>query len=166
MHAWTFFFSFRGRINRAKYWLALLIFCVIDVVLGLIGVGIGKGVVLQIVSSALNLAIFISTLALSLKRLHDRDRSAWWLLLFYVGPFLVGFSGWMLLWATPGSFGDLRLLSLFLLRLCLMAAIALAIWGQIEIGFRRGTTGYNRFGADPLAKQPRPLAGATAQLAR
>jgi hypothetical protein len=47
-----------------------------------------------------------------------------------------------------------------------MAAIALAIWGQVEIGFRRGTSGYNRFGADPLARKPRPAAGAAAQLAR
>jgi uncharacterized membrane protein YhaH (DUF805 family) len=166
MDAWTFFFGFKGRINRAKYWLALLVFCMIDIALVLLGWAIGKGVAFQIVSAAFNLAIFVSTLALSLKRLHDRDRSAWWLLLFYVGPFPIGFFGWALLWATTGSFGDLRTVSLFMLRLCLMAAIALAIWGQVEIGFRRGTSGYNRFGADPLARKPRPAAGAAAQLAR
>ena len=30
-------FSFRGRINRAKYWLALLVFLVADIVLELVG---------------------------------------------------------------------------------------------------------------------------------
>lgn len=166
MDAWTFFFGFQGRINRAKYWLALLIFFVVDVALGLIGLALGKSVVFQIASSAANVAIFISTLAISIRRLHDCDRSAWWLLLFYVGPFLVGFSGWAFLWATAGSFGDLRLFSLFLLRLGLLAAIALAIWGQVEIGFRRGGTGYNRFGADPLTKRPRRWARPVAQFGR
>lgn len=175
MDAWTFFFGFRGRINRAKYWLALLIFCIVDVVLSLVGLAVGKDLAFQkdlpfqIVSSAVNFAIFVSTLAVGVKRLHDRDRSAWWLLLFYVGPFLVALSGWLLLWATAGSFGDARLVSLFMLRLCLMGGIALAIWGSVEIGFRRGTTGYNRFGADPLAKKPRPprpLAGSAVQFAR
>lgn len=166
MDAWTLFFGFRGRINRAKYWLALLILFTADVVLSLLGFAFGKGITLQIVSYAVNFAIFVSTIALGIKRLHDRDRSAWWLLLFYIGPFLVGITGWLLLWATAGSFGDVRVVSLFMLRLCLMGGIALAIWGQVEIGFRRGTTGYNRFGADPLAKRPRPLVGAAARIGR
>lgn len=169
MDAWTFLFGFRGRINRAKYWLALLLFSIVGVALGLIGLAVGKGLPFQIVSSTVNVAIFVSTLAVGVKRLHDRDRSAWWLFLFYIGPLLIGLAGWSLVWATAGSFGDVRVVSLFALRLCLMAGIALAVWGQAEIGFRRGTTGYNRFGADPLAKKlrpPRPLAGAAAQFAR
>jgi uncharacterized membrane protein YhaH (DUF805 family) len=34
-------FSFRGRINRAKYWLALLVFLVADIVLELVGWALG-----------------------------------------------------------------------------------------------------------------------------
>jgi len=152
MNQWTFFFGFRGRINRAKYWLALLILFTADATLTLLGRAVGGGTTLQVVSYAANLAIFISTLALGAKRLHDRDRSAWWLCLFYLGPFLIGITGWLFVWATAGSFGDVRVFSLFLLRLCLLGSIALAIWGSAEVGFRRGITGYNRFGADPLAK--------------
>ena len=152
MNQWTFFFGFRGRINRAKYWLALLILFTADVALTLLGRAVGGGTTFQVVSHAVNLAIFISTLALGVKRMHDRDRSGWWLLLYYMGPFLVGIAGWLFVWATAGSFGDVRVFSLFLLRLSLLGAIALAIWGAVEVGFRRGTTGYNRFGADPLAK--------------
>jgi uncharacterized membrane protein YhaH (DUF805 family) len=152
MDAWRLFFGFRGRINRAKYWLALLILFTGDAALTLLGRAAGGGTTFQVVSHAVNLAIFVSTLALGIKRLHDRDRAAWWLLLFYIGPFLVGLAGWLFLWTTAGSFGDTRVVSLFLLRLSLLAGIALAIWGQVEIGFRRGTAGYNRFGADPLAK--------------
>ena len=161
MDTWTFFFGFRGRINRAKYWLAMLIFLIIDVVLSLIGLAVGKGVAFQIVSYGVNLVIFVSTIAVSIKRLHDRDRSAWWLLSLYIVPLLLIVVGGFLLWNATGSFGDARDVSLLLLRLCLLAGIAFCIWGLVEIGFRRGTTGYNRFGADPLAK--RPSVGAAAQ---
>jgi uncharacterized membrane protein YhaH (DUF805 family) len=166
MDAWTFFFDFRGRINRAKYWLALLIFFSIDVALSLIGLAVGKGLIFQIISYGVNLAIFVSTIAVAIKRLHDRDRSGGWLFLFYFAPGLFAFPALALIWAAAGSFGDARVLVLFLLRLCLLAAFALAIWGLVEMGFRRGTPGYNRFGADPLAKRPRHLVGAAAQLAR
>lgn len=152
MDAWTFFFGFRGRINRAKYWLALLIFLVIDVVLSLIGLAVGKGMAFQIVSYGVNLPIFVSTIAVSIKRLHDRDRSAWWFLLLYIVPVALIVVGGFLLWSVAGSFGDVRDVSLLLLRLCVLGGIAFCIWGQVEIGFRRGTAGYNRFGADPLAK--------------
>ena len=152
MHAWTLFFGFRGRINRAKYWLALLILFAADAALTLFGHAVGGGTTVQVVFYAVNVAIFTSTLALGTRRLHDRDRSAWWLLLFYIGPFLIGFAGWAFLWATAGSPSDVRMFALFLLRLCLLAGIALALWGAVEVGFRRGTPGYNRFGADPLAK--------------
>jgi len=159
MDTWMFFFGFRGRINRAKYWLAMLIFLVIDVVLSLIGFAVGKGVAFQIVSYGVNLAIFVSTVAVSIKRLHDRDRSAWWLLSLYIVPLLLIVVGGFL-WNATGSFGDASV-SLLLLRLCLLGGIAFCIWGLVEIGFRRGTTGYNRFGVDPLAK--RPSVGAAVQ---
>ncbi|MCA9099987.1 MAG: DUF805 domain-containing protein [Planctomycetales bacterium] len=76
-------FSFRGRIPRRYYW----------------GANIGVGVVFNIAESALDglasqvpvasalaflllLVVFVwITLAVQAKRLHDRDRSAWWLLL-------------------------------------------------------------------------------------
>jgi len=41
MDWWAFFFSFRGRINRAKYWLALLIFSIVGAVQGLGGLAFG-----------------------------------------------------------------------------------------------------------------------------
>lgn len=161
MDTWTFFFGFRGRINRAKYWLAMLIFLVIDVVLSLIGLAIGKGLAFQIASYGVDFAIFVATIAVSIKRLHDRDRSAWWLWLLYIVPVVLIVVGGFLLWSAAGSFGDAKDVSLFLLRLCVLAGIAFCTWGLVEIGFRRGTTGYNRFGADPLAK--RPSVGAAVQ---
>jgi uncharacterized membrane protein YhaH (DUF805 family) len=59
------------------------------------------------------------------------------------------------MWVTAGAYGDVRYLALFLIRLCFVGAFALAIWGLVEMGCLRGTAGYNRFGADPLARRPR-----------
>jgi len=92
-----------------------------------------------------NLAIFVASFAIAIKRLHDRNRSAWWLLLFYMGPVLFIATGVAIMWPTAGG-------ASFLLGLCLIGGFALAIWGSVEIGFLRGTTGYNRFGPDPLAR--------------
>jgi uncharacterized membrane protein YhaH (DUF805 family) len=164
MDAWTFFFGFRGRINRAKYWLALLSFVIADVALLLLGAAVGNGTAFHVFSYPVSLAIFVSSLAVGVRRVHDRDRSAWWLFLFYIAPGLFALPSLALIWAAMGSFGDARVLSLLVLRLCLVGAFALAIWGVVELGFLRSTTGYNRFGADPLAKTLRSLVEPAAQL--
>jgi uncharacterized membrane protein YhaH (DUF805 family) len=160
----AFFFSFRGRINRAKYWAAMLIYFIVGVVLMLVGFAVGNAATFRIVSELINLAIFVSSLAVTVKRLHDRDRPAWWLLLFYTGVALAIAAGGALLWSAMDAFGDTRVLSLFLVRLCLLGGIAFGFWSLVEIGFRRGTTGYNRFGPDPLAKRPRASAAAATAL--
>ena len=166
MDTWTFFFDFRGRINRSRYWLALLIFLIVDVALSLIGLAVDKGLAFQVVSYGLNAAMFLSTIALSIKRLHDRDRSAWWLLSFYIVPALIVAVGGFLLWNAAGSFGDVKDVSLLLLRVCVLGGVTFCFWGLAEIGFRRGTTGYNRFGPDPLARRSRTWVRPAAQLGR
>jgi uncharacterized membrane protein YhaH (DUF805 family) len=138
-------FSFRGRINRAKYWLAVLIIFVFDIVLSLLGLAIANTTLFQIFSVLVNVPIFVASFAIAIKRLHDRNRSAWWLLFFYMGPVVFIAAGLAIMWSTADG-------ASFLLRLCLIGALALMIWGTVEIGFLRGTTGYNRFGPDPLAR--------------
>jgi uncharacterized membrane protein YhaH (DUF805 family) len=152
-------FSFRGRINRAKYWLAVLVFVVADAVLGLLGWVLDNGVAVQILSFVVNLAVLIASIAVCIKRLHDRDRSGWWLLLFYVGPVAVALIGGFFFWAAADTVGMSAEWSYLGLRLCLLGGIALAIWGFVEIGCRRGTAGYNRFGPDPLKRQAHPAHG-------
>jgi uncharacterized membrane protein YhaH (DUF805 family) len=152
MDWWAFFFSFRGRINRAKYWLALLIFTIVGVVQSLIGLAFGNAVILHMFNFLIDLAVLVASIAVAIKRLHDRDRSAWWLLPFYLGPFALAGVGGAIMWAGASSVGLTEDWSLFP-RLCLLGGPALLVWGLVEIGFRRGTAGYNRFGPDPLRKQ-------------
>jgi uncharacterized membrane protein YhaH (DUF805 family) len=76
MNWWAVFFGFSGRINRAKYWLGVLafylsIFAALCVPGGL--VGSGSILVLLLPACWIHLAV-------AAKRLHDLDKSAWWLL--------------------------------------------------------------------------------------
>jgi len=149
----SLFFSFRGRISRAKFWLACLIFFGIGVVLALIGLVAGGSMVFEGFSALINLAMFVAGLAVAAKRLHDRDRSAWWLVLFYFGPALFAVIGGGIMWASLDAVGMTADTSLLLLKLCFLGGFAIGIWGFVEIGCLRGTVGYNRFGPDPLPRQ-------------
>jgi len=149
----SLFFSFRGRINRAKFWLACLVFFGVGVALGLIGLVAGDGVVFQGLEALVNLAMFVAGLAVAAKRLHDRDKSAWWLVLFYFGPAVFIVIGGGIMWGAAGAVGMTVDVSLLLLKLCILGGIAIGIWGFVEIGCLRGTPGYNRFGADPLPRR-------------
>lgn len=84
-------FSFRGRIGRATWWrwgVAAMIggWLLIAALLGIAGVPAMRA------EGAANLLLLWPTLAISAKRWHDRDKSAWWLLVT-----LLPLVGW--LWA-------------------------------------------------------------------
>jgi uncharacterized membrane protein YhaH (DUF805 family) len=82
--------------------------------------------------------------ATAIKRLHDRDKSGWWLLPFFVVPGLYE------------QFAD-RLPDSYLTIWCAWAAFALYLWGFVELYFLKGTNWTNRFGPSPLPKmQSRP----------
>lgn len=181
---WTWYLlGFRGRINRAKYWLAMavcigwMIFSLWMVVLaiGLLGaagllpdkpysihIDVQKifglldpatyravsrsdlvGIAGYLISMPVVLWIYLAN---SIKRLHDRDRSGWWMVPFFVLPGLVGqFSSWL------GDFDGHGLISL--------AAGLLYLWGGIEMYLLKGSPRTNRFGPSPLPKtQSRPRA--------
>jgi uncharacterized membrane protein YhaH (DUF805 family) len=128
-------FSFRGRINRMPYWLVSLgMLIVMAAVFALVGISS----VLQ--SPMLLLLLLIPSIwigvALAVKRLHDRNKSAWWLVIFYLLPGILEGMG--------GFAGDAAIV-------LLIASLALSIWALVELGFLRGTAGPNDYGPDPLA---------------
>jgi uncharacterized membrane protein YhaH (DUF805 family) len=147
-------FSFSGRLNRKPYWLttlamiAVLLVAAIVVMIvaggamalsgngssGLAGLGLGIILVLIIIYIPL---LWIG-LSLGAKRLHDRNKSAWWLVLFWLVPGVLQGVG-----EQVGTIG--LVLSI--------AAFAISIWGLVEIGFLRGTVGPNQYGPDPLEGQ-------------
>jgi uncharacterized membrane protein YhaH (DUF805 family) len=142
-------FSFQGRINRKPWWLVGLAVMVTMVVVLIVtamfgGVGISSDDPMGIIAALGVMAIFFLLLiipliwiglALGAKRLHDRNKSAWWLILFYLVPGILDTIG--------EQFGGVSLVFS-------LAAFALSIWGLVELGFLRGTAGTNQYGPDPL----------------
>ncbi len=77
---------FDGRARRQEYWMFFLVNIIISIVLNLIGRAIGLDSVL---SGIYSLALLVPSLAVAVRRLHDTDRSGWWLLIGLIP--LVGF---------------------------------------------------------------------------
>ncbi len=134
------FFSFQGRINRAKFWLVSLIWLAVWLVVWFLIVAAvfatGRWGLAALVGIVIMIAAIVSGIAVGIRRLHDRDKSGWWLLLFYLAPAILQQVG-----AHAGAGG--LVLSL--------AGFAISIWMIVELGCLRGTVGANQYGPDPLA---------------
>ncbi len=86
---WThLFFQFDGRINRAKWWLGAVILWVVEGIIFAI-VRDNTGIV-----SLVSLVFLWPSLALGIKRFHDRDKSGWWVLIGLIP--IIGFF-WLLI---------------------------------------------------------------------
>ena len=199
-----FLFSFKGRINRAKYWLGSLVMLAWTLLLALVayawlarlmtgdhlasgklstdfricGFGMHFGVTLKgtelasgqtsihigldqllnlfdpatyhalslgevmllVVNVAATSTLLWIYLAISIKRLHDRDRSGWWMVPFALLPDLLQHHAD----ALPDSYWMVPLG---------IAAVVLPMWAFIELGCLKGSASTNRFGPNPLGKQ-------------
>lgn len=82
------------------------------------------------------------------RRLHDRDRSAWWLGLAYGAPALAFLLIAKLVLPERERLGDE--LVMVVAGALLFVAVAPSFWIFFEAFFLRGTRGANRFGPDPL----------------
>jgi uncharacterized membrane protein YhaH (DUF805 family) len=104
--------DFNGRARRSEYWLFTLFLVIVEVVyfvlLGVTG-GFspegpnGAAMGLMGIFSLFFLAMFIPILAVGIRRLHDTDRSGWWLLI----SLIPGLGGLVLLifYLLPGTNG-------------------------------------------------------------
>jgi uncharacterized membrane protein YhaH (DUF805 family) len=114
--------SFKGRINRAKFWLGILLANLLLLAVALLSVFVdamtgGNG---EQLSGPAEVAMWVgsfawaaSVLAIHVKRWHDLDKSGWLVLLLFVP--LIG-----------------------------------PIWALVDCGCLEGTRGQNAHGPDPL----------------
>jgi uncharacterized membrane protein YhaH (DUF805 family) len=171
-----YLFRFDGRINRAKYWLAgLIIVCWMAFMAAIVAAfgarsfgfsvndifkavdpetyrALSRTDVPLVLAKIIGTPLFVWVLAAtSIKRLHDRDKSAWWVMPFFVLPGLIN----QFLDRIGNDYVSLALALL---------SFVLATWGGIELLFFRGSRKTNRFGADPLFVSPagRPGLGSAA----
>lgn len=142
--------GFSGRIGRRDFWIGSLAFIPVFIVLlfGLAGIMRPTGATqleLFAVFASQAVALWISA-ALIVKRLHDRNKSAWWYPLFGLGPFVAywlgnEFSSNISNQLNPAQLGFWLL------------SLALWLWAIVELGFMPGTKGPNQYGP---ATRPTP----------
>ena len=154
--------SFNGRIGRAKYWLASIILVVTFMALAFLAmvllVGMFRGVfTFAVWRSAddiiLNLVVFASQLlilypwaALTVKRLHDRNRSGYLAAFLLVPSIITAVTDMLGLTSGSNILGPLDyVLSGFVL--------IVTVWFFIDLGCLRGTVGNNQYGPDPLVEK-------------
>jgi uncharacterized membrane protein YhaH (DUF805 family) len=98
---------FDGRAQRKEYWLFVLFNLIIAVVLsfvdrmtGTYSADYGMGAL----GAAYALAVLLPGIGVSVRRLHDTDRSGWWLLIVFI-PILgaLVLLVFMILDGTPGT---------------------------------------------------------------
>jgi len=141
----------RGRIGRRDYWTSTLLYLVgwfvgaailitlaalnynppDDVVTARTIVGFVLLGIAMIVFVFVTVAGFAS---IGVRRLHDRGKTGYWLLLYYLLPSM------MLRHAGSDGVGMIFWLAIF----------AIVIWVIVDLGILRGQAGSNAFGADPL----------------
>lgn len=96
---------FAGRARRMEFWMFLLINFIVSIILTCIDIFVGTAVLGMIYS----LAVLIPSLAVTVRRLHDIDRTGWWVLIALV-PVIgaIVLLVFAVLDGTPGSnrFGD------------------------------------------------------------
>ena len=105
------YFDFRSRSTRAEYWWWVLFVILSQQALNVVNIRIGI---------LFGLAVLIPGLALGTRRLHDINKSGWWLLMWF-GIFLIRFG-------------------IFLIA----PVIVLIVWHT-----KRSDEGTNKYGPDP-----------------
>ena len=135
-------FSFQGRLNRKPYWMTAIATMVIIIVLLLFALILIREHRFEFAGLTLTLLVILYIpliwigLAIGAKRLHDRDKSAWWLLVFYAAPGILSTAGNRM---EEVGFIILHIIS-----------FGISVWAFVELGCLRGTPGPNRYGPDPL----------------
>jgi len=138
---------FRGRAPRSEYWYFLLFEFLVSIPAAMIDQAIpGKT---SAISGLVSLAFFLPRLAVTVRRLHDVNRSGWWL----GGFFLAVVAGLILiigaLGNSLGSNPDFQSPIGLIAAGVLIGAFFYGIW-LFVLSVLKGTTGPNDYGEDPL----------------
>lgn len=94
---------FGGRAGRPEYWYFVLFNLAVSLVLGFLDGFLGtfsNSARIGLLGGLYSLAVLCPTIGLGMRRLHDINRSGWWLLIGFI-PIV----GWIVLivWAATGS---------------------------------------------------------------
>jgi uncharacterized membrane protein YhaH (DUF805 family) len=152
-HLRRMLFSFHGRVTRKSFWWTFPIYFLYGAMVNaIIAVALphASTTLYGVLLTAFAIApIVVSATATAVRRLHDRNKSGRWLLVFCLVPVAI----------VGGSTGAAIPPAVYMLPVEIIL-----IWAVIELGCRRGTVGPNKYGPELLAapRRPAPSGGAGA----
>jgi uncharacterized membrane protein YhaH (DUF805 family) len=94
--------NFSGRAIRSEYWYWVLFVILAEIVTSIIDYVIGA----KITTGLFGLATFLPSLAVAIRRLHDIDRTGWWIFLVLIP--LIGAIVLIVWYCTKGTEGPNR----------------------------------------------------------
>ena len=94
--------DFSGRARREEFWMFVAVNIGVSIAVAVVAVVIH----IWLLSTIYSLALLIPSLAVSVRRLHDTDRSGWWLLIGLVP--LIGIIVLIIFYVQDGSPGENR----------------------------------------------------------
>lgn len=163
--------DFSGRSRRMEYWMWILFQFLISMgfmilLVGVAGAGIMSGdpnqmmaaggiaLVIYLLYVLVGLVFLIPSLAVTVRRLHDSNRSGWWILAPVV-PYLLMIVATMAVVGSAGDKPDTTTLGMVGLVLMVfgLAALVLGIVVLVFL-FLEGTRGPNKYGPDPKSPTP------------
>jgi uncharacterized membrane protein YhaH (DUF805 family) len=138
--------DFSGRAPRAEYWWFYLGTVIVQIPLSIVDEAVKSW---NPLTSLFSLVTLLPWLAVSVRRLHDIDRTGWWLAAFFL-PFVV-VGAWAAVAILPYLPGTPPEPSGSFLVTMIVGVIAFCILGIVMLVFMvtPGTQGPNRFGDDP-----------------
>ena len=154
--------DFSGRSRRMEFWMWQLLQVIVYVVVVVLAMAVGGGammsgdpaammaagggmLIIMLLYMVYALAVLVPSLAVAVRRLHDTERSGWWILAPIV-PYLVALVA-VMGGAATGTQSGLATAGIVSL-ICMLAALVLALV-LLVFYFIEGTKGPNKYGPDP-----------------
>ena len=137
--------SFAGRIGRKQFWIGfvpLVVVMVVILFLSLYAVGETDQWVFRLNKFIVMLIFMYPLMALGVKRLHDRGRPGYAVLVFFIPWLLHQITN---LLEITGDFTSLNSLDLVFH----MVNLLISIWFFVDLGILRGQRNTNQYGPDP-----------------
>ena len=97
--------TFTGRGSRSEFWWFYLFTVLVAWAASIVGAVTGGEQMASVMSLLVNLALMIPGIAASARRLHDTDRSGWWLLISLT---IIGIIVLIVFWAQESQQGTNR----------------------------------------------------------
>lgn len=142
-----------GRIGRQQWWIGIVVLIVISIVASIILgiISLGNATVMAWLAVLLNLALIWPSYCIGIKRRHDRDNDGTDLKILIAGSLILNLLQATGIGVTMTDMGGVMVpVPAIWLGVINFIFAVFAIYMLVQLGFLKGTTGSNSYGADPL----------------